>query len=187
LGAPFLKIVSSVIPFSNQYSTWSASVIPRSQIPGSGGLFESKLVRSYTWNLYLVTVLPGISCFVTKSFAGTCIFCQLPVNRKVLVSLSCLKDKNCPGNLSLAGHLAGIGPANLFWYRKRRSKENRFAGATTVSDSIGDSFQPRGLQREKQGQYPHQYHRQPLEEQEPYRQQQSLSPSISLSPPSIED
>jgi hypothetical protein len=64
LGAPFLMIVNSVIPFSNQYSTWSASVIPRSQIPGSGGLFESKLVRSYTWNLYLVTVLPGLSCLL---------------------------------------------------------------------------------------------------------------------------
>lgn len=74
---------------------------------------ESNEVRSYTWNLYLVTVLPGISCFVTKSFAGTWNFCHSPVNRNVFVSLSCLRLTNCPGNLFFAWSLI-----DDFWRQK---------------------------------------------------------------------
>ncbi|MFZ0222746.1 MAG: hypothetical protein WAM42_13770 [Candidatus Nitrosopolaris sp.] len=78
-----------------------------------------------------------------------------------------------------------------FWYR-RRSKQQRIHNleATTLADSMGDTFRPPGLQREQQGQYQYQYHQQSLEEQERYhrrQQQQSVSPSIPPSPAAIQD
>lgn len=70
----------------------------------------------------------------------------------------------------LVGRSSGRYRASYpFWYRKRRSKENRFVGGAKVADSMGDSFQPTGLQREQQGQYQYQYHQRPLKEQEPYQ------------------
>jgi hypothetical protein len=51
-----------------------------------------------------------------------------------------------------------------FWYRRRRDKGIlTFGLATSVADSVGDTFLPRDLQ---QGQYQSQHH---LEEQERYR------------------
>jgi hypothetical protein len=69
------------------------------------------------------------------------------------------------------------------WYR-RSEKFGRAMGA----DSMGDVFRTGGLQRQQQGQY--RYDQQSLEEQERYhrqQQEQSLSPSIPLSPAAIQD
>jgi hypothetical protein len=71
-------------------------------------------------------------------------------------------------------------PSHPFWYR-RNGKRTHKLGRPTVADYVGDAFPHRGLQR--QGQY--QQHQQSLEEQERYyrqQQEQSLSPSIPLSP-----
>lgn len=98
LGCPLRRMVSSALPCDNQYSTWSASVLPLSHMAGSEGLFGSE--TSYIWKRYLWTVFPGISCFVTKSRAGICIRWNSPLKRNVLVSLSCFRLMNCPGSRS---------------------------------------------------------------------------------------
>jgi hypothetical protein len=71
-----------------------------------------------------------------------------------------------------------------FWYRRRREKGiHRFGYATTVADSLGDTYLHGG-----QGQY--QSHQQSLEEQEQCRWQQQLALSQSMStptPPAIQD
>jgi hypothetical protein len=64
-----------------------------------------------------------------------------------------------------------------FWYRRRREKGiHSFARATTVADSVGDTYLPGGLQQQGQCQ-PQQ---QSLEEQERYhwQQQHALSQSV---------
>src|SRR5215467_2856143 len=61
------------------------------------------------------------------------------------------------------------------WYR-RSSKEKRihnFRHATAVADSAGDTFRPRGLQRQQQVQY----------QQSQERYQQSISPSSPADQP----
>jgi len=72
------------------------------------------------------------------------------------------------------------------WYRRRSEKFIHKFGRAMVADSIGDAFRTRALQRQQQGQ--HQYHQQPLEEEERYhsqwQQDKSLSPSI---PAAIQD
>jgi hypothetical protein len=102
-AAPLRIIVNWGCCLANQYRIFSASVFPRSKMATSDGLSES--VTSYTWNLNLVTILPGIVCLVTKSVAGFSTFWYCPVNRNVRVSLSCFKDMNCPGNLSFCSSL----------------------------------------------------------------------------------
>jgi hypothetical protein len=47
-----------------------------------------------------------------------------------------------------------------------------------VADSLGDVYQPRGLQREQDGQYQH--HQHSLEEQERYHRQWQQEQSLSL-------
>jgi hypothetical protein len=87
----------------------------------------------------------------------------------------------------LVGRSTGPYRANHpFWYRRRRGRGiHNFGHATTVADSIGDTFQVGVLPQH--GQYEHQ--QQSLEERERYRwqQQQALSQSIPTpTPPAIQ-
>jgi hypothetical protein len=48
---------------------------------------------------------------------------------------------------------------------------------------MGNTFRPRGLQRQQQGQYQYKHHMQPLKEQERYHWQQQQALSQSTAPP----
>jgi hypothetical protein len=67
------------------------------------------------------------------------------------------------------------------WYRRRSEKSIHKFGRAMVADSMGNTLQPGGPQRQQQGQYQYQ-------QQERYhRQEQSLAPSIPRSPAAIQD
>jgi hypothetical protein len=113
-----------------------------------------------------------------------CATCEEHFTRKTSATRHNLTIHNNRGEIvSLLEYLVGRSSrryhaSNPFWFRRHREKGmHRFARATTVADSIGDTFRPPGLQQQWQYQ-PHQ------EPQRYHGQHQALSPPAV---PAIQD
>jgi hypothetical protein len=114
-----------------------------------------------------------------------CATCEEHFTRRYSATRHNLTIHNNRGEIvSLLEYLVGRSSrryhaSHPFWFRRPcQNGIHRFGHATTVGDSLGDTFIHLGLQQ--QGQYQH--HQQSLEEQEryPWQQQQAVSQSIVL-------
>jgi hypothetical protein len=121
-----------------------------------------------------------------------CATCEEHFTRRYSAKRHNLTIHNNRGEIvSLLEYLVGRSSrryhaSHPFWYRRHREKGmHRFGHATTVADSIGDTFRPPGMQQQRQ----YQPQQPSLEEQERYRweQQQGLLQSIPTpTPPAIQ-